>query len=388
LPKAAASEPRSTSMSRGASSLTPREIILALASAIASITIVGIGLSLTMPLLALRLAAQGFSARAIGLNSTAGGLAVLAGALFIPSLARRIGVTRLLLLALLIGVLSLLSFALTNEYWIWLFVRGVFGGALTALFVISEYSINALAPPRQRGFVLGVYATSLAAGFAAGPLILGFTGTAGMAPFIAATALFVLAAAPIVLWSGKAPELKSAPGAGLLLFLTSAPVAACAGLVHGAVETASFGLLPVYALRAGLGPETGALLVTLFALGNVLFQLPIGFVSDLLSLCGAIALALAGPERLVLFCGLLVIWGGGVGSLYAVGLAHLGSRYRGTDLASANAAFIMLYSLGMLGGPPIAGLGMDLITPNGFFFSTAVLLALYLGLIFGRSPPP
>ena len=47
--------------------------------------------------------------------------------------------------------------------------------------------------PRQRGFVLGFYATSLAAGFAVGPLILGFTGTAGMAPFMAAMALFVLA---------------------------------------------------------------------------------------------------------------------------------------------------------------------------------------------------
>jgi MFS family permease len=388
------------STSRGAPSLTPRETILAITSAIASITIVGIGLSLTMPLLALRLDARGFSARAIGLNSTAGGLAVLAGALFVPALARQIGVKRLLLLALLVGILSLLSFALTNEYWIWLFIRGVFGCALTALFVISEYSINALAPPRQRGFVLGFYATSLAAGFAAGPLILGFTGIAGMAPFMAAMALFALAAAPIVLWSGKAPELRSARGAGLLSFLTGAPVAACAGLVHGAVETASFGLLPVYALRVGLSPETGALLVTLFALGNVLFQLPIGFVSDqmdrikllawlvFLSLCGAIALVLAGPERLVLFCGLLVIWGGGVGSLYAVGLAHLGSRYRGTDLASANAAFIMLYSLGMLSGPPIAGFGMDLVTPNGLFFSIAVLLALYLGLVWRRSPPP
>jgi MFS family permease len=81
---------------------------------------------------------------------------------------------------------------------------------------------------------------------------------------------------------------------------------------------------------------------------------------------------------------LLVIWGGIVGSLYAVGLAHLGSRYSGPDLASANAAFVMLYSLGMLGGPPIAGLGMDLISPNGFFFSIAGLLVVYLGLVCGH----
>jgi MFS family permease len=377
-----------------------RDVILPLASAIASVTIVGIGLSLTMTLLALRLAGQGYSAHAIGLNPTAGGFAVLAVAAFVPALARRINIKPLLLLALLIAGLSLLSFTLTNDYWAWLAIRAVFAGALSILFVTSEYWINAIAPPRQRGFVLGFYETSLAAGFAAGPLILGFAGIAGATPFVVATVLFALAALPIVLWSGKAPEIKSTPRVPVLRFLTSLPAATLAGMLHGAIETASLGLLPVYALRAGESPETGALFVSLFALGNILFQLPIGFVSDQLDrgrlllslgvfgLCGAIALALAGPSHLVLFCCLLVIWGGGVGSLYAVGLAHLGSRYSGPDLAGANAAFIMLYSLGMLGGPPIAGFGMDLVPPNGFFFSIAALLAVYLGVVCGRKPPP
>ena len=381
---------------RQGASVASREIIPALASAIACITIVGVGLSLSLILLALRLAGQGYSAHAIGLNSTAGGFAVLAGASFVPALARRIGIKPLLLLALLIAGLSLLSFAVTNNFWAWLAIRAVFSGALCILFVTSEYWINAIAPPRQRGFVMGFYATSLATGFAAGPLILGFAGTAGATPFMAATAVLALAALPIVLWSGKAPEIKNTPSVPVLGFLTSVPAATLAGLLHGAIEQASLGLLPVYALRAGESPETAALFVALFALGNILFQLPIGFVSDqmdratlLLSLggfglCGAIALAFAGPSHLVLFCGLLVLWGGGVGSLYSVGLAHLGSRYRGPDLASANAAFIMLYALGMLGGPPIVGFGMDLAPPNGFFFSIAALLALYLGLVCWR----
>lgn len=380
---------------RGAS-IAPRDIILALASAIASITIVGTGLSLTLPLLALRLDELGYSARAIGLNTTAGALAVLAGAPFISVLARRIGLKRLLLLALFAGGSCLLAFALTKGYWAWLVLRAVFSGALTALFVTSEYWINAIAPPRQRGFVLGFYASSLAAGFAAGPLILGFVGAAGSAPFIVAIALFALAAAPIAFWSREAPEIKSPPKASLLGFITGAPVATLAGLLHGAIETASLGLLPVFALRAGEGVQSGALFVALFELGNILAQLPIGFISDrmergkllvwlaLTSLIGAIALALAGPSHFAVFCGLLVLWGGAAGSLYAVGLAHLGSRYSGPDLASANAAFVMLYALGMLLGPPIVGAGMDLITPNGFFFSTALMLALYLGLVWGR----
>src|ERR1700737_2551853 len=84
-------------------SVARRDVIPALASAIASVTIVGIGLSLSMTLLALRLAGQNYSAHAIGLTPTAGGFVVLAGAAFVPALARRIGVKLLLLLALLLG---------------------------------------------------------------------------------------------------------------------------------------------------------------------------------------------------------------------------------------------------------------------------------------------
>ena len=47
--------------------------------------------------------------------------------------------------------------------------------------------------------------------------------------------------------------------------------------------------------------------------------------------------------------------GGMFGSLYAVGLAYLGSRSKGAELASGNAAYIMLYSTGMLAGPPLIG---------------------------------
>jgi MFS family permease len=373
-----------------------RQVIQALVSAIATVTIVGVGLSLTMTLIALRLAEQGFSARAIGFNPTAGGFAILASAALVPALARRMNVRPLLFLALLTSSLSLLSFALTDNYWAWLAIRAVFSGALSVLFVTSEYWINAIAPPRLRGFVLGFYMTSLAGGFAVGPGILGFVGTAGAAPFIVATAFFALAALPIVLWSGKVPEIKSATPVPVLGFLTSVPAATFAGLLYGAIETATLGLLPVYAIRAGLSPETGALFVTLFALGNVIFQFPIGVASDrmdrrklllwlaMLGLCGAIGMALAGPSHFSIFCGLLVLWGGVVGSLYAVGLAHLGSRYSGPDLVSANAAYVMLYSLGMLGGPPIAGLGMDFISPNGFFFTIAGLLLLYLGLVCGH----
>ena len=38
---------------------------------------------------------------------------------------------------------------------------------------------------------------------------------------------------------------------------------------------------------------------------------------------------------------LLFVWGGVVGALYTVGLAHLGARFTGPDHSSANAAFVV-----------------------------------------------
>ncbi len=203
-------------------------------------------------------------------------------------------------------------------------------------------------------------------------------------------ALFAAAALPIVVGSKSAPPIETHSSLPVLAFLLVAPVATLAGLLHGAIETASMGLLPVFALRSGLGAETGALFVTLFALGNVAFQFPVGFLADMIerrrllmmialaSLAGAVALSVLEPSASLLFGAVLLIWGGVAGSFYAVALGYLGARYKGPELASANAAFVMLYSGGMLGGPPIMGAGMDALGPHGFFVAIAALLAIYL----------
>ena len=62
----------------------------------------------------------------------------------------------------------------------------------------------------------------------------------------------------------------------------------------------------------------------------------------------------------------LFIWGGATAGLYTVGLAHLAGRYRGSALASANAAFIFCYALGMLIGPGAVGEAMTWRPDIGF----------------------
>jgi MFS family permease len=74
---------------------------------------------------------------------------------------------------------------------------------------------------------------------------------------------------------------------------------------------------------------------------------------------------------------ILFLWGGVVAGLYTIGLAHLGSELTGRELASANAAFVFCYAIGMLAGPQAVGVGMDMLGPKGFPMTLGVFFAAY-----------
>ena len=365
--------------------------LLPLLVAILAISLVGVGLSLTIPLLAVRTEAAGFSAEINGLGVALSGVATLIASPLVPRLVRTLGVRKLLVMALLLGIASLLGFAFIDNVWWWFPIRFLLGCALTLLFVVSEYAINVLSPADRRGLWIGIYSTSLYLGFAAGPAILGFVGAQGRLPFYVAASLFVIAGVPIAAVGGRIPGFSEKAGAAGLSIVARAPALMLAALLFGAVETGGMGLLPVFALRNGYDAAAGALFVSWIAIGNVVFQLPIGLLSDridrnrliagiaALGLVGAIALAFLAQNYLA-FSIVLFVWGGVAGGLYMIGLASLGARYEGADLASANAAFVMLYATGMLVGPPVLGAALDASPRYGLFGGMAAMFLVYLGI--------
>ncbi|MBK5952202.1 MFS transporter [Rhodobium orientis] len=359
-----------------------------MAAAIASISIVGVAISLSMPLLALVMEARGFSGTAIGINSAMAGVASIAWVPFVTPLARRIGTARLILILIAASMVSFLGFFVISSYWAWFGLRFVFHGATTAIFVLSEFWISSAAPRERRGFVLGVYATFLSIGVAAGPILLSLTGASGAPPFLIGTIILAVSAIPVIMARDTSPRIEKRPEHSFARFLIAVPVATIAVLAFGAVETGMLSILPIYGLRIGLDAATATLLVTAAALGNVVLQVPLGWMSDrmdkrvLLLVCGLVGVigALLMPvfaHRMTELFVTLFIWGGVTAGLYTIGLAHLAARYRDADLASANAAFVMMYSIGMLVGPAAMGAGMD-IDPHGFPIVCALFFAGYV----------
>ena len=366
--------------------------LLPLIAAIAAISIVGVGLSMTIPLIAVRMEAAGYSASANGWGVAMSGLATILVSPFMPALVRSLGVRRLMALALALAVASLAGLAFVDNVLWWFPIRFGLGASLTLFFVVSEYAINALAPEERRGLWIGIYSTSLYLGFALGPVIIGFVGVEGRAGFYAAIALFMIGGAPIIAAGAGIPTFSERAERPAWAMIFRAPVIMLASLLFGALETGGMGLLPVHALRNGYDAATGALFVSFVAFGNVAFQLPLGLLSDrmdrrklivaiaIVGLVGALALMVVGAHYAA-FSALLFVWGGIVGGLYMVGLATLGARYTGADLASANSAFVMLYATGMIVGPPVLGLSLDASPTHGLFGGVALLFVAYLVVV-------
>lgn len=358
-----------------------------LAAAIAAISVVGMGLALSVPLLAFELDARGISSTWIGLNTAVGGIATIACAPFLPDLVRRFGAGAMMMGAVLLGAASLLAFKVTDAFLLWFPLRFLFGAALCVLFVVSEFWINAAAPSDKRGLVIGIYGTALSMGFAGGPAILTLVGTSGWAPYLSGAGFFLIASIPVVLGASQAPVIEKDSSRGVLSLMRLAPAATLAAFIFGAVETGLVNFLPLYGLRRGLSDSEAALLLTVAELGNVALQIPLGLLSDrvdrrkLLLLCGLIGLAAASLLPFLAIgsaamASTIFLMMGVTAGLYTIGLALLGARFDGAALATANAAFVMLYSLGLIFGPVTVGAGMGAMGPEGF----AVMLAAFLGL--------
>ncbi|MFK3778410.1 MFS transporter [Agrobacterium sp. NPDC089420] len=363
-----------------------------LIAAISAISAVGVAIGLGLPLLSIILEKRGISSTMIGVNSAMAGIAAMMAAPVTSKIAHDFGVARTMLLAVVISAVSALGFYFAEAFWMWFPLRIVFHGATTTLFILSEYWINMTAPPKKRGMVLGIYATGLAVGFAVGPLLFSVVGSEGILPFIVGAAIILLAAIPIFMARGESPELDERPNHHFIRYVWLVPMASAAAFVFGSVQAGGLSLFPIYATREGFNESQAALLLTVMGIGNMVFQIPIGLLSDRMKdrrtmlalmafagVCGTLALPFL-VESWILVAALLLFWGGLVSGMYTVGLTHLGSRLKGADLVAANAAFIFCYAMGTIAGPQAVGISMDVAGTDGFAWALAVFFGLYVVL--------
>ncbi|HEX4112156.1 MAG TPA: MFS transporter [Stellaceae bacterium] len=368
--------------------MTDAERRWSLAAAISSIAVFGIGIGVGGPLLSLMLEARGTDSSITGLNAAAGFIGVLVGPLLMPRLVARFGFKYLLLAALTLSLVLFLLLKPLDNLAAWFALRFLGGFCGSSIFAATEAWISQLAGDNNRGRILGVYAASLSAGFAVGPIVLSATGIAGWAPFLACALIEIVAMLPLLAVPSGGGKSDLAGSHPLAMMARMKPIVLIV-ILFGMYESAIVSLLAVWGERAGLSTATAATLLSAVFIGAIALQIPVGLVSDRIGrkttmrLCAILGIAGAAllpmlAARPSLLLAALVIWGGFTTGLYPVALGMIGDRFRDSDLLNANAGLVIAYGAGAFIGPILGGAAMDLWNPHGIIVILAAMFAALL----------
>ena len=177
--------------------------------------------------------------------------------------------------------------------------------------------------------------------------------------------------------------------------LFAAPTVLAAALAAGAIDSGLYLLLPVYAVDSGFDREMTATWLTVWIAGTIVLQPPLGWLVDRMDprkmLVAITLLVLAGMVALPyiwnggwLFWIVTFLWGGVVLGIYTVGIVQLGRRFRGAQIAAANAGFVMIYEMGAMAGPVAIGASMDRFGANGIVPVVVAMCLLFIAVAIWR----
>jgi MFS family permease len=364
-------------------------------AACAAVIVFGFALGLTYPLLSLVLESRGVSASMIGLNAAMAPIGIVAFSVFIPVLARRWGTRNVAMTAAFLTACVLLSYRVFPSIEAWFVLRLVQGMVVSTLFVLSESWIVKFADPANRGKVVAIYGASLSASFGAGPLMISIIGIEGWLPFVLGAGVLIAALVPMSMVREERLEAEPTAGWGdILAFAPKAPVLLAAVFFFAVFDAATLSLLPVYGVRLGFDVTTAANMLTALVVGNVVLQLPIGWLADRFDrrvvLAALAAVTMAGLAVLPLAAGsfwqwpVLVVAGASGYGVYTVALAILGDRFTGHELIAGSASFATFWGAGALIGSLLGGAAMQAFGPQGLPVSLAACFGVFLAGMWAR----
>lgn len=373
--------------------LSPRDRLRCLIALIAALAVVSTLSSLMWPILSEALRIRGFDDSAIGINAAAQFAGIVTVALLVTRIIPRLGFFRTIVTGLAVAAATMVLLPLLRDYWAWLVLRFLMGMGVSLLFTAGDTWINTIVEDRVRGRWLGIYSTVGMAGWAVGPIMGSMMDPQSWWPFVAG--LTAISIAAVVLLPARRVDVTLSeqadhnPGAGkLLIVFLAAPTVLLSSAMFGIVEGGVQNFAHLYTMDL-LGQEhrsVGYAVIWVASVGAIFFQYPVGWLADRLDrgwlLVGCVAVLFVmimllpvligfgtlpwwNPGALALWAS-LALWGGAMGATFTVGITLLGTRFRAVELVAANAVFSVLFGIGGIVGPFMAGSAMEHFGPTGF----------------------
>lgn len=360
----------------------------------AGILLGGNGLQST--LIALRGAEEGFSPATIGFMGTAYFGGFLLGCLFITRILKAVGHIRSFSALAAIASAGTLLIVLIIDPVFWSAMRFATGFCFAGLFTVMESWLNSGVQNRDRARVLALYRIIDIGSVTGAQFLIPVFGAGGFAIFAIMSIMITLSLVPVSLGDRSNPTAPEDVKLDLARVWRISPLGSIGCIAVGLTNSSFRTLSPVYAEQIGMSVTDVVTFVSIGIIGGAIIQYPLGHLSDLwdrrrillITTCCAMLSALA----LVFLAGtgpfanfvLVFVFGSFAMPLYSLSAAHANDRAGKGEFVLVNAALMLFYSFGAIGGPLLAAFFMQRFGPQWLFIFCATIYAVFVLIIIYR----
>ncbi|MFJ5716206.1 MFS transporter [Neobacillus sp. NPDC093127] len=367
------------------------------------VAISGFSQGMLLPLIAVIFEKGGVSPSLNGLNAIALYIGILLVSPFMEMPLRKYGYKPIIIFGGALVFVSLALFPLWKTFWFWFALRMLIGIGDHSLHFATQTWITSFSPAEKRGRNISLYGLFFGIGFATGPLMTPLVNVNEALPFIVSSIVCLAGWLFVFSLKNELPEQVVNINSFLATIkqfrraLKYGWVAFLPPFSYGFLESSLNGSFPIYALRMNIDVSSVSIVLSAFAIGSIITQLPLGILSDqygrrnilmsvlFLGFFSFTAASFLEHSFIGLFIAFLIS-GMVVGSTFSLGISYMTDLVPKELLPTGNLLCGIFFSLGSLSGPIIGGLFIKFLHGVSFFYiiSTMLLALSFIIFTFGK----
>ncbi|MCG8636899.1 MAG: MFS transporter [Desulfobacterales bacterium] len=323
-------------------------------------------LGLLSTFLSLRLTMAGVGVQTTGLVLTVYYLGLTVGTFCCGGMIRQVGHIRAFTAFSAVSTAVVLVHGLYLSVPLWMVLRFTSGVANMGCFMVIESWLNACGDPKARGRIFSIYMIMTYLGGTLGQKVLGMADVESHTLYLVVGIFMVMSIVPVAMTRAIHPELPKREGIRFVAVCKKAPIGMTGSFVSGVLISAFYAMGPVFAHDINLDVSQLSWYMTLSIIGGLIFQWPIGSLSDRFDrtliipgigtvLCLiSLFITFAGHDNVEMILGAMVFFGGFLFTIYPVAVARAHDMFEAEDVVKVSSALLVTYGVGAIIGPMAA----------------------------------
>ncbi len=346
-----------------------------------------LGVGLQGSLVSIRGIDEGFSTFLLSFIASCYYVGFFVGSIVVSKWLKRVGYIRVYGALVAIASVAAVAYAMFVSEISWLLMRFITGICIAGICMICESWLNTQTHNENRAKVLGLYVVVLYVGLMLGQFFLNLGDVGGYFLFAVASVVISIASVPLLLTTRPAPTIEeTATSLTIRQLYKRSPLGVVSTFFANYMSGSFGGLAAIFAKNSGMPTATIAIFIACSYIGVIIFQLPIGYLSDridrrkvMLTMSVVViavvifAIQTTDNHQLIIISFLL---GAFIFPLYALCLAYVNDRLAPEEILPATSALLKITGAGNMIAPILTGWIMVNYGSQWFFGMLGVAAAI------------